>query len=177
MAPTEQIELRSRARLVVIAFAATVAFGLMLTLAFDPQVQEMDAVELADRASDARAFLIADLFFPLLYAVLAPLALWRFGAALRAGESGVDPRPPRWVIASVVLLAGAGLCDWAENALLLIATESESQGTVDAAHAMAVPKIAFSAVGAALSLPALARAIGVLRGDAPDSQERPDQAE
>jgi len=156
-------DLRRNARLVLAAFLATLAYGLLLTIAFEPDVQQADAAELVDRADDARAFLIADLFFPLLFGLLVPLALLRFGASLSRREGG-GSGPPRWIVAAAASLAVSGIFDWAENALLLSATGSESEGAVDAAHLVAIPKIAFFVVGAALSLLALARAIGVLRG-------------
>src|SRR5919106_1001643 len=94
---TGQSELRSRALFVVACFATTLAFGLVLLFAFDPDVQGIDADELVERAGDARAFLIADLFFPLLYGVLSPIAQLRFGAALRGRGGPGGSRPPRWV--------------------------------------------------------------------------------
>ena len=150
--------LRPRAWTVVAAFALTLAYGLLLTLAFEPDVQEIDAAELVERRGDARAFLIADLFFPLIYGLLSPIAQWRFGSAL-----GEGPRPAAWIIAAAALLAGAGIFDLTENALLLSATDSGSQDTVDAAHAVAVPKIVLFVAGALLALAVLARAIMVLR--------------
>jgi hypothetical protein len=152
---------------VVGCFVATIAFGLVLLLAFDTDIQQIDAAELVDRAGDARAFLIADLFFPVFYALLSPVAQWRFGAALRANSGG--SRPPGWIIAAAALLAAAGLFDWTENVLLLIATGSGSQGTVDAAHAVAVPKTIFFVAGALLALGVLARAVMVLRRPEPGS--------
>lgn len=132
-------ELRSRAWLVVACFVATLAFGLVLLLAFDSDIQQIDAAELVDRAGDARAFLIADLFFPLFYGLLTAVAQLRFGAALSRVEGAGDGRPPGWIVASAVLLVGAGIFDLAENVLLLTATGSESQGAVDVAHAVAIP--------------------------------------
>jgi hypothetical protein len=157
-------ELHSRARLVVIAFVATVAFGLFLLLAFDRDIQSIDAAELVDRAGRARAYLIADLFFPVFYGLFTAVAQLRFGAALSRAEGG-DSRPPGWIMASAALLLGAGIFDWAENVLLLIATDSGSQGTVDAAHTVAVPKLSLFYAGAVLALFVLARAIRVLRDD------------
>jgi hypothetical protein len=155
-------ELRSRALLVLVLFGATLAYGLLLLFAFDTDIQQINAPELADRSDDARAFLIADLFFPVFYGVLSPFVQLRFGAVLSS-----DNRPPGWIIATAALLAGAGLFDWAENVLLLIATGSGSQGPVDAAHAVAIPKIVLFVPGALLALFVLARAIKVLRR--PDS--------
>ena len=148
---------RARAWAVVGCFAATVAFGLMLALAFEPDVQEVDAAELVARSDDARAFLVADLFFPLLYGVLSPIAQWRFGRSLTGAS------PPRWVAAAALLLAAAAACDLTENVLLLSSTDSESPGTVDAAHAIAVPKLAFFVAGALLAVAVLVRALVELR--------------
>jgi hypothetical protein len=154
-------ELRSRAWLVVACFAATVAFGLTLLFAFEPDVQGIDADELVERKGEARAFLIADLFFPVIYGLLSPIAQLRFGAALAAAKG--ESQSPRWIVASAVLLAGAAVFDLAENVLLLSATGSESQGRVDAAHAVAVPKVVLFVAGALLALLVLARAMSVLR--------------
>jgi uncharacterized membrane protein len=141
----------------VLLLAATVALGILLSVAFDVEVQTVDADELVARSDDARAFLIADLFFIGLYAVLLPLAIWRFGAAITGGS------PPLWVKAAALLLVGAGLADLTENVLLLTATGSISEGAVDAAHAAAVPKTVLFVAGAALALAVSVRAIRVLR--------------
>jgi hypothetical protein len=161
-------QLRSRALLVLVCFGATLAYGLLLLFAFDTDIQQINAAELVDRSDDARAFLIADLFFPVFYGVLSPFAQLRFGAVLSSNQDAGDNRPPGWIIATAVLLAGAGLFDWAENVLLLIATGSGSQGTVDAAHAVAIPKTGLFVPGALLALFVLARAIKVLRHPDPD---------
>lgn len=149
--------LRSRARIVVAMFAATLALGIFLLIAFDPGVQQLDADELVADRDDARAFLVADYFFIALYAVLSPLAIWRFGTALGAER-------PTWIRLAPLFLAVGGLFDAIENTLLLSATGSLSEGAVDAAHAVAFPKLGFFVVGAALSIAALVRAIRVLRG-------------
>jgi hypothetical protein len=60
-----------------------------------------------------------------------------------------DGRAPAWVTAGALSLAVAGLCDWAENFLLLASLEKESPNRVDAAHAIAIPKLIFFAIGAA----------------------------
>ena len=155
---------RRRALPVVAAFVATVAYGLLLLLAFEPDVQEAGAAELVRRADEARRFLVADLFFPLIYGVLTPLAQWRFGRELTGGS------PPKWVAAAAVLLAAGAVCDLTENALLLSATGSESPGAVDAAHAIAVPKLVLFVAGAALSLAVLGRAAMALRRGAKPSE-------
>lgn len=148
---------RRRAWAVVVLFGATVAYGVLLLVAFEPDVQDANAAELAARSDEAREFLIADLLFPVIYGVLSPLAQWRFGTSLTPGS------PPRWVIGAALCLAGAAVCDWTENVLLLLATDSPSPDTVDAAHAVAVPKVILFIAGALLALAVLARATLELR--------------
>jgi hypothetical protein len=138
-----------RAQVVLALLVATIALGVVLLVAFDPDVQTVDAGELVDRRDDARAFLVADYAFVVLYAVLSPLAIWRFGA-----------RPARL---AAPLLAAAGLVDATENTLLLAATGTVSEGAVDAAHALAVPKIALFVAGALLAMVVNVRAVQVLR--------------
>ena len=147
----------SRARSVVLLLVATVVLGLVLVIAFDPGVQTLDAQELVDRKDDARAFLIADLFFIAVYAVLSPLAIWRFGSALGGGS------PPAWIKAAAIFLAAAGIADVTENVLLLSAAGSISEGAVDAAHVAAIPKVVLFIVGAALAIAVNVRAIRTLR--------------
>src|SRR5919108_374376 len=101
---------RSRALAFVGLFAATLVLGVVLLIAFEPNVQDIDAPELAARSDDARSFLIADYFFIVLYAVLSPLAIWRFGSAVAA-------RPPWWSRLGPLLLVSAGVFDAIENAL------------------------------------------------------------
>ena len=125
-------------------------------------MQQDDAAELVARSDDARAFLIADLFFPVLYGILSPLAQLRFGRSLTGGSA------PRWVLAGAILLALAAVFDLAENVLLLSATDSPSPDSVDVAHAVAIPKLACFAAGAVLAILVLARAVRELRhGAAP----------
>ena len=50
------------------------------------------------------------------------------------------------------LLAAGGLVDLAENTLLLASTGSVAEGRVDAAHALAVPKVGLFVPGAVLAL-------------------------
>jgi hypothetical protein len=145
--------LRYRARVVVLAFVATLALGVLLVIAFEPEVQTVDAGELAARSRDARAFLIADYVFIALYALVSPLAQLRFGRALAAAGSA-----PRWITWTAVLLLSAGVVDATENTLLLSATDSEAPGTVDFAHALAVPKIVLFVTAALLSLRVVAKA-------------------
>jgi hypothetical protein len=145
-----------RAAAVLALLLATVTVGIVLLVAFDTDVQTVNARELVQRGHDAREFFAGDYVFILLYAVLSPIALWRFGAGL-----GRSPR--LWTWAGALLLVGAGLFDSTENALLLSATGSPSQGSVDAAHVVAVPKTVLFVLGALLVLAANARAIAVLR--------------
>ena len=151
------MDIRSRALAVLGAFALTLAYGLLLAAAFEADVQEAGAAELVSRSDDARSFLIADLFFPLIYGVLSPLAQWRFGRALTGGS------PPRWIAAAALLLAGAAVCDWTENVLLLTATDRPSEGAVDAAHVVAWPKIVLFVAGAVLAIVVVVRAVRELR--------------
>jgi hypothetical protein len=141
----------------VALFGATLALGLVLLFAFEPDVQTVDAAELVRRSDDARAFLVADFFFVALYAVLSPIAQWRFGAAIGGGS------PPPWVRAAALLLALAGLVDATENVLLFTATDSVAAGTVDAAHALEVPKVSLFVAGTAMSILVLVRAVREVR--------------
>ena len=149
-------ELERSARYVVGLFLATVALGIVLLVAFDTDVQTIDARELVQRKVDAREFFAGDYLFIVLYAVLSPIALWRFGGGLRG-------RARSWTRVGGLILVAAGLFDCAENALILSATGSGSQEAVDAAHGVAVPMTALFLIGAALVIVANARAIRVLR--------------
>ena len=151
--------IRARARAVAGAFAATLALGLVLTVAFEPDVQTADAAELVARESDARSFFIADYVFIALYAVLSPIAIWRYAAVAMPG-------PPWWILATVVLLPLAGLVDATENALLWSAAGSLSPDAVDGAHSLAIPKVALFVAGAVGSIAALVHAIRTLRSGA-----------
>ncbi len=150
-------EPHSRARAVLAVFVATIAVGILLLVAFEPEVQTVSAEELVERSDDARAFLIADYFFVILYAVLSPLAIWRFGYALASGS------PPAWIKLTALLLVAAGLVDATENTLLLSATGSVSEESVDAAHALEIPKVTLFAAGALLAIVANVRAAKTLR--------------
>jgi hypothetical protein len=147
---------RVAARRVVIAFAATLVVGLLLLAFFEPDVQQDDAAELLARRDDARAFLIADFFFIALYAVVSPLAQRRFIDALGDRAAG-------WMVLAPVLLALGGAFDALENVLLLFATGELREGTVDTAHAIAIPKVIFFIAGALVSLALLVRAVRTLR--------------
>jgi hypothetical protein len=137
-------------------FSAVVVVGILLLIAFEPDVQTMDADELVKNKDDARAFFAGDYVFILLYAVLSPLAYWRFGSALTGGS------PPTWIKLTLLLAAG-GVFDAIENALLLSSTGSASQDRVDAAHAVAIPKTILFVAGALFAIAVLVRAIRVLR--------------
>ena len=152
-------DLRAAAKLVLAAFVATVLLGLLLWVAFDVEVQTIDAAELSSRRDDARAFFAGDYVFIVVYAILTPLALWRFGRGLQGTARTV-------ALVAAVLFVVAGVVDAIENALLLSAAGSGSQSTVDTAHGLAVPKVLLFV---AATLPALVtdwRALQVLRGRA-----------
>jgi hypothetical protein len=142
-------EERRRAKLLLAATAAVIAYGLVLLIFFDPDVEMLDAGELAE-SDDAVPFLVADLFFPVLYGILLPLAMVRFSSA-------------RWVMVAAGLLFLAGDVDWAENILLLTATDTPSEGVVDAAHVAGWVNIVLFTAGALPGLLLVWRAIRVLR--------------
>jgi uncharacterized membrane protein len=150
---------RTRGIAVLAMFAAALALGIVLLVAFDPEVQTIDPEELVTRSDDARRFLVADYVFVLCYAILSPLAIWRFGSALAAGS------PPGWIKLTVLLLVAAGLVDATENTLLLSATGSVSEGAVDAAHALEIPKVTLFLAGAAFAVAANIRAARALVGN------------
>lgn len=142
-------ESRSRAKALLAAAAAVIAYGLVLLIAFDPSVERLDAGELSE-SDDAVPFLVADLFFPVLYGVLLPLAMWRFSTE-------------RWVTIAALLLFVAGDIDWLENVLLLTATDTPSEGAVDAGHVAGWVNIVLFTAGALPGLVLLWRAVQVLR--------------
>jgi hypothetical protein len=148
--------LRGRALIVLGLFAATFVMGMVLLVAFEPDVQQDSASELVARSDDARAFLVADYVFIALYAIATPVALWRFGSALDAGR-------PVWIVAAAALLFACGLVDATEDTLLLSATGEVSEDTVDTAHALAVPKIVLFGAGIVLTIVANLRALRVVR--------------
>jgi hypothetical protein len=139
---------RSRAKALLAATAAVIGYGLVLLIAFDPGVETLEADELA-RSDDAVPFLVADLFFPPLYGILLPLAMWRFSAA-------------RWAGLAALCFVAAGLVDWAENILLLTATDSVSESAADAGHVAGWVNIVLFTAGALPGLVLLVRAIRVL---------------
>jgi hypothetical protein len=149
--------LRGRALVVLGLFAATFAYGLMLLAAFEPDVQRDSAAELVARSDDARAFLVADCVFIVLYAIAVPIAIWRFGAALE------DGRPPLWIWLAASLLGACGIVDVTENTLLLSATGAPSPSAVDAAHDLAVPKFVLFGGGLVLTIVASIRALRIVR--------------
>ena len=140
---------RSRAKALLAVTAAVLAYGLVLLIVFDPGVEMLDADELA-RSDDANPFLIADLFFPILYGVVLPLAMWRFSAA-------------RWARIAALLFVVAGMIDWAENILLLTATDSPSEGAVDAGHVAGWVNVVVFTAAALPGLWLLVQAIRALR--------------
>ena len=135
------------------AVAAAVAYGVFLLLSFEVDVQQDSAADLVARDDDARSFLVADLFFPPIYGFLVPLAALAFA---RRSYGGAEPI---WVKAAAASLVIAGLCDWGENILLLASLETESPNRVDAAHAIAIPKLVFFGLGTLGMLALLYRAI------------------
>ena len=152
------MSLRTGPVAVLAMFVATLALGIVLLVAFDPDVQTIDAEELVARKDDARAFLIADYVFVTFYAILSPLAIWRFGRSLGGGT------PPGWIKLTALLLMAAGVVDATENTLLLSATDSVSEDAVDAAHGLEIPKVALFVAGAALAVAVNIRAVKVLSG-------------
>ena len=146
-----------RAKAVLASLGATVLLGLLILLLFDVQVQTIDAEELRERRDDARAFFAADFVFVAVYAVLTPAALWRFGRGLARHGRTI-------ALLAAGLLVAAGVVDAIENALLLAASGSGSQGSVDTAHGLAAPKVLLFVAGAALALATTWRALGVVRG-------------
>ena len=137
----------------IAAFGAAVLYGLFLLGFFEVDVQQDSAAELVARDEDARSFLVADLFFPPIYALLVPLAALAFA---RTSYGGAEPA---WVKAALGCLVIAGLCDWGENILLLASLDTESPNRVDAAHAVAIPKLVFFGLGAVGVLVLLYRAL------------------
>ena len=150
------VQVRGRAWAVLAAFGTTLLFGLALTVFFEPDVQQAGTAELVERQDDARSFFAADYVFIVLYALLSPIAIRRFGEVLQGD-------PPRRLTAAVLLLPLAGLVDATENALLLSATDAPSEGAVDFAHALAIPKIALFVAGAACAVAVVVRAVKELR--------------
>jgi hypothetical protein len=150
------LDSRMRARAVLIMFGLTLTMGIVLLVAFEPEVQTIDPRELVARQSDARQFLVADYLFIAFYAVLSPIAIWRFGATFTGGS------PPVWIKLTALVLVAAGVVDATENALLLSATDSVSEGAVDAAHALEIPKTTLFIAGTLLAIVANIRAAGAL---------------
>ena len=164
MTPTAD---RSRAVAVaaLAAFGASLAVALILLVLFEPDVQTMSAEELYARRDDARAFLVGDFVFILLYGVLSPIVLWRFW---RASGS-------RWAAAGAVLLACAAVVDVAEGVLLMSATDGVSQGAVDAAHGLEIPKVGLFVAGLIPAVVANVQAARFLRAGHQTSPARGSQ--
>lgn len=148
-------EVRSRARAVVWTFVAALAMGVALLLFFDPEVQQHSARELL-RDDDANTFFAADFIFVLLYAVISPIAIWRYSQVAAAGNRG-------WMRAAAIILPLAGLVDATENVLLWSAAGEFSPDAVDFAHSLVVPKLVFFLSGTVLSIYTLVYAIRALR--------------
>ena len=144
--------MRKPARDYVAVAAATLGFGLVLLVAFEPGVELVDADELVERRDDARPFLIVDYLFMALYGTLLPLTMWRFG------------RPATWVKICALLLVAASLLDVVENTLLLTSTDSVSEDAVDTAHVVGIVNVVVFTAGALPGLPLLWRAVRELRG-------------
>jgi hypothetical protein len=125
----------------IAAVAAAVAYGLVLLLFFEVSVQQDSAYALVAHADEARSFLVADLFFPPIYAFVVPLTALAFARRTYGGAA------PIWAKAALGSLVIAGLCDWGENLLLLSALDTPSLNRVDAAHAIAIPKLIFFGLG------------------------------
>jgi hypothetical protein len=142
---------------VLIMFAATLTMGIVLLVAFEPEVQTIDAPDLVAQRNDARQFLVADYLFVALYAILSPIAIWRFGGSINPGS------PPLWIKLTVLFLVAAGLVDATENALLLSATDAVSEGAVDAAHSLEIPKVTLFVAGTLFAIVANVRAVRALR--------------
>jgi hypothetical protein len=146
---------QSRAKALIAATLTVVACGILLLVAFDPRVERLDPPELAE-SDDANAFLIADLFFPVVYGALLPLAIWRFSRE-------------RWASAAALLLAAAGLVDWVENTLLLTSTDAPSEGAVDAGHVAGWVNVVLFTAGALPGLVLLVRAVQAVRRPTPST--------
>ena len=155
-------ELRGRAWATLLVIAGTLVLSLVLLVAFDPGVQTLDAEELVAERDDARAFLIPDFAFAALYGLVAPVVLWRFGAALYGLVV------PNWVKAAALLLALAGLVDLVENVLLYSATDAVSEDAVDTAHAIKPVALVAFPIGALLSFVLGWRAVQTLRRGEPE---------
>src|SRR5687767_5366479 len=142
---------------------ATLAMGVVLVVAFEPDVQGVSAQELVERKDDARAFFAGDYVFVFLYAILSPVVIWRYGSALGDGV------PPFWIELAAGLLLAAGLVDLAENTLLVTSTGSVNDGRVDAGHALEIPKVILFSLGALMALAVNVHAAMTLRGHRADA--------
>ena len=102
-------------------------------------------------------FLVADYLFIALYAILSPIAIWRFGSSINGGS------PPLWIKLAALLLLAAGVVDATENTLLFSATDAVSEDAVDAAHSLEIPKVTLFTAGTLLAIAVNARAVRGLR--------------
>lgn len=144
---------RSRAVAVLAAFGASLIVALILLVFFEPDVQTVSAEELYARRDDARAFLAGDFVFILLYGVVSPIVLWRFWRATGS----------RWAAAAAVLLACAAVVDVTEGVLLMSATDAVSEGAVDAAHGLEIPRVGLFVAGLVAAIVANVGAARLLR--------------
>ncbi|HYU58227.1 MAG TPA: hypothetical protein VEO00_09290 [Actinomycetota bacterium] len=142
-----------RAWAVIALFAVATALATAL-LTFPQDIQTSGLAELQSKAQEARDFFTADYVFIVLYGLLGPVALWRFGRAI-----GRDGHPPLWLRLGILFLAGGGIVDALENTLIVLSLQATGDGALVAAHALAIPKYAFAFPGFALALVALVRAI------------------
>ncbi len=152
---------RGAARALLATFAAALVVGALFPVLTEPGVQVVGVEELVARRSDALAYFTLDLLFVVLYAVVGPIVLWRFG---RARSGTPDGRVPRRIGVAAVSLVLGGMCDAVENVLLLGASTSGNREAVDLAHALAWPKYAFAAVALVLVLAVLPDAWREARG-------------
>lgn len=143
--------------LVIGGFSAVLVSLIVLATVFEAGVQTVDARGLVAVSDDAKEFFTADYVFIGLYSVLFPILLWWFSSALE--QSTVRTRTRL----AALLFVAAGIADAAEDALLLSATDAVSEGAVDAAHVVAVPKIALFVAASIFAVIALWRAIDELR--------------
>jgi hypothetical protein len=155
------MQTRGAARALLAAFAAALVVGALFPVLTEPGVQGVGVQELVARRSDAVAYFTLDLVFVVVYAVVGPIVLWRFG---RARSGTPEGRVPRWIGIATVSLVVGGMCDAVENVLLLGASTSGNREAVDLAHALGWPKYAFGAVGFVLVLAVLPDAWRRARG-------------
>lgn len=142
-------------------FAVVVAAAALFWVLTEPDVQNAGVEELVERRSDAVAFFTYDYVFVVVYGVIAPVALWRFGASALVGTR--PGTPPAWLVASALLLGAGALFDAVENTVLLLASSNGDAGWVDLGHALAVPKYALGGIGGLIALRAVWMAARTVR--------------